>query len=120
VWFVEGLAVEVSGGGGAEGVTTSELRQALAEGRTFEPKTSASPWVREGATASHLSQHLFYREAGSFIAYLRALDPSHFSAFIRAVERDQPLSSAFERAYGTPLEPIWQRFIASAKANDSL
>jgi hypothetical protein len=120
VWFVEGLAAEVSGGGGAEGVTVPELRQAISDARTFEPKTSATRWVRDGATASHLSQHLFYGEAGLFIAYLRALDPNHFSTFIRAVERDQPLSAAFEHAYDTPLEPVWQRFVAAAKTNESL
>ena len=120
VWFVEGLATEVSGGGGAEGVTAPELRQAIAAGRTFEPKTSVSRWVRDGATASHLSQHLFYGEAGLFIAYLRALDPNHFSTFIRAVERDQRLSSAFEHAYGIPLETAWQRFITTGKTNESL
>jgi len=115
VWFVEGLAVEVSGGGGAEGVTDSEVRQAIAAGRTFVP--SATGKTREGATANHLSQHLFYGQAGSFIAYLRALDPNRFASFIRAVESDQPLSSAFEHAYDTPLDPIWQRFVAAAKTS---
>ena len=118
VWFVEGLATEVSGGGGAEGISASELRQAFVDGRSFEPKASASWWARDGATANHLSEHLFYSEAGAFIAYLRVLDPSHFSGFIRAVESDQPLSIAFEHAYGMRLEPVWQQFIAQAKTNE--
>jgi len=117
-WFVEGLATEVSDGGGAEGITPRELHQAIIEGRTFEPKTSSSLWAREGATANHLSQHLFYGEAGAFIAYLRVRDPSRFPAFIRAVESAQPLATAFEHAYGTPLRAAWQGFVAAVKSNE--
>jgi hypothetical protein len=115
VWFVEGLAVEVSGGGGAEGVPDAELRQAIAEGRTFVPQTTGSPFRSMGAGAYGLDEHMFYGQAGLFVGFLRSLDEARFGAFLHGVEGGAALGPAFERAYGFSIDAAWSRFVDRVK-----
>lgn len=82
VWFDEGLAVAVSGGGGAEGVSDEDLRRAISEGRTFSPETGGS----KGASSYGLDAHAFYGQAGMFVGYLWSLDERSFRALLRAIE----------------------------------
>jgi hypothetical protein len=111
VWFVEGLGVHVSGGGGAEGVTDAEVRKAIAEGRTFVPETEGSLFRSKGASAYGLDAHMFYGQAGMFVGYLRSLDEHRFETLLRAVETGDPLGPAFEDAYGFPIAVAWRRFV---------
>ena len=114
VWFTEGLAVDVSGGAGAEGVTERDARRAMASGQTFVPEVEASVWHRRGASAFGLGEHMFYRQAGMFVAYLRSADPVRFSALLAAVEDGDDLEHAFKSAYGMGVDVAWQRFVAEA------
>jgi hypothetical protein len=116
LWFVEGLGVEVSGGGGAEGVTDGELRRAIAEGRTFVPETAGSVLRSRGASAYGLDAHMFYGQAGMFVGYLRSLDAPRFQTVLHAVEEGAALGPAFESAYGFSIEVAWRRFVEQAKA----
>jgi hypothetical protein len=116
VWFAEGLAVEVSGGGGAEGVTEEELRRAIAEGRTFVPETEGSILHGKGASAYGLDTHMFYGQAGMFVGYLRSLNARAFQTFLHAVEGGDGLGPAFEAAYGMSIEGVWRRFVDDLKA----
>lgn len=116
VWFSEGLAVEVSGGGGAEGVTEEEARGAIAEGRLFVPEGHGGLLHRDGASAWGLPQHLFYREAGMFVASMRAKDGAEFAALLHHVEDGEDVGDAFRRAYGMDLGVAWEQFRADAAA----
>jgi hypothetical protein len=119
VWFVEGLGVEVSGGGGAEGVTDGELRRAIAQGRTFVPETAGSVFRSRGASAYGLDAHMFYGQAGMFVGYLRSLDGARFQTVLHAVEEGAALGPAFESTYGFAVEVAWRRFVAEARAGSA-
>jgi hypothetical protein len=85
-WFKEGLAVMLSGGGGAELVSDDEARAAMQRGETIVVDDAGSPAVidvrlekePENRPAWYLVV-LAYREAGMFVNYLRESDRSAFN-----------------------------------------
>lgn len=112
VWFTEGLAVDVSGGGGAEGVAEVDASRAILEGHSLVPDTDGSVWHRRGASAFGLDEHMFYRQAGLFVSYLRSIDRARFRTLLAAVEDGEPIDSAVRAAYGRDVDGIWQQFKA--------
>jgi hypothetical protein len=114
VWFSEGLAVDVSDGAGAEGVSEGDARSAIERGNAFVPD-EGSLWSHPGAGAAHLAEHLFYREAALFIAHLRALSPRGFHALLDSLERDGDFGSAFRAAYHEPVANEWARFVRNVR-----
>jgi hypothetical protein len=116
VWFTEGVAVDVSSGAGAEGVTEVDAWQAITRGHALVPDTDGSVWHRRGASAFGLEEHMFYRQAGMFISYLRSIDRARFRAFLAAVEDGDPMDSAFRGAYGASVDTVWRRFGAERVA----
>jgi hypothetical protein len=115
VWFVEGLGVEVSSGGGAEGVSEDDARRAIGEGHSFVPNVNGNVWSRKGASAFHLPEHMFYRQAGMFVSYARSFGPAKFTQMLSAVERGVDLDDAYRSVYGFGVAEMWQRFIAEKK-----
>jgi hypothetical protein len=115
VWFGEGLAVEVSRGGGAEGVTDEDLRRAISEGHTFAPETNG----HKGASSYGLDTHTFFAQAGMFVSYLRSSDERAFQAFLHAIEEGDTFGPAFQAAYGTSIEVAWRRFVHDVTAGTS-
>jgi hypothetical protein len=105
-WFDEGLAVDVSGGAGAEGVTEEEARAAMAQGRMFVPR-DGSLWRRDGARSFGLDEHLFYRQAQMFVASLRRRDEQSFVALLADVEGGRGMEESVRRAYGQDLGELW-------------
>jgi hypothetical protein len=97
-------------------VSEDEARKAIADGRSFAPDTNGSIWHRKGASAAHLAEHLFYREAGMFVSYMRSLDHARFTTLLSAVEEGSTLDEAFRGAYGVGVADVWQRFTAEAKS----
>jgi hypothetical protein len=115
VWFVEGLGVEVSGGGGAEGVSDEDLRRAISEGHTFVPETDGSFLHGKGANAYGLDTHMFYGQAGMFVGYMRSLNELAFRSFLHAVEAGDALGPAFEAAFSISIEVAWHHFVDDVK-----
>jgi hypothetical protein len=115
-WFVEGLGVEVSGGGGAEGVSDRDIRRMIAEGRTFVPAIEGSIFHSKSARTYGLDAHMFYGQAGMFVGYLRSLDEARFQACLHAIEQGDALGPAFERAFGFAIDVAWLRFVEETKA----
>jgi hypothetical protein len=113
-WFGEGLAAYVSGGGGAEGVTDAEARQAIVEGRVFVPD-DGNIFSKKFGSAYGIPEHLFYREGSLFIGFLEAQDPARFKAFLLSVEDGASISAAMKRAYDVETNIEWQRFVESIK-----
>lgn len=114
VWFDEGLAVEVSGGGGAENVSEAEAWQEIASARAFLPDLYETPFRRRGARDNGLEEHMFYRQAALYVAFLRSLDASKFAAFIAALEKGETFAESF-RALDVAPELAWQRFLEFAR-----
>src|SRR5262249_61813853 len=82
-WFKEGLAVSVSGGGGAEEVTVADARDAIRWGDQIAIRDAGSlfEWVGirmerppQGPDTSFRTQ-LAYRQSGVLVALLRHANP---------------------------------------------
>jgi hypothetical protein len=115
VWFKEGLATHVSGGG-AEHVTADEARLALRAGRALVPDEASGWFHQRSAHAFGLTPHMFYRQASMFIGWL-ARDAVAFRRFLLAIQEDEPLADAMQRAYSSTLAELWQRFVAGLPAD---
>jgi hypothetical protein len=123
-WFKEGLGVMVSGGGGAEGVTEAQARDAIARGDHIAVEDSGSLFnlsdikFARPPDAPDTSFHiqLAYRQSGLFVAFLHDSDPAAFARMMDAILEARPFAEAVTAAYGADLPALWARF-APAKAN---
>jgi len=124
-WFTEGLAVMVSDGGGAEGVSEVEAAEALRKGyaivvmddglwRDFASIRFEIEPPHDPSRDDFISfrQRLAYRQAGMFVAWLRERDPDAFVKLLRRIENGESFRDSFHVSYAAnPLEP-WQNFVS--------
>ena len=121
-WFKEGLAVMLSGGGGAELVSEDEARAAIQRGETIiiddagglskltdvrlekEPE-NRPPWY---------PVVLAYREAGMFVNYLRESDGPSFDRMMNAILDGRRFTEAVTAGYRDDVRSLWQKFIKSS------
>ena len=118
-WFKEGLAVMVSGGGGAEFVGEQEARAAIARGERIAIDDSQSlstlmDGIRferalEGATPSHRTV-MAYRQAGMFVSWLRDTDTAGFNRMMSAILDRRSFAEAVEVGYHRDVRSLWQTF----------
>jgi hypothetical protein len=111
-WFKEGLAVYVANGGGADTVKEDQARDALRQGNYFHPETEGSLLFPKRAHDYGLKPHLFYREAGMFVAYLKQQDAEKFKVLLLMIQDGKSFSKAFHSAYSVAIEDIWRAFLA--------
>lgn len=116
-WFVEGLAVHVSNGGGAQQVSPEEARRAIAAGKAIEPVetegflVNSLPGARGyKADTPMRGAHMAYRQAGLFVGFLRDRDEKAFAALLDGLFARKDFKSAFRAAYGAPVAAFWQDF----------
>jgi hypothetical protein len=114
-WFHEGLATSVAGGGGAETFSDVDALYSMASGQCFMPEESASPLFPKKGASYGLNPHMFYRQAGMFVSYLRASDPQAFKRLLAAVGARQEFASAVRSSFGDSLQPQWQQFLAQSR-----
>jgi hypothetical protein len=117
-WFKEGLAVMVSGGGGAELVSEVEARAAIQRGEEIVIDDSGS--LRHVAEVRLEEQPanrppwypvvLAYREAGMFVNYLREKDRPAFDRMIRAILDRRPFAEAVSLGYHVDVRALWHEF----------
>jgi hypothetical protein len=122
-WFKEGLAVTVSGGGGAEAVSEEEARAAIQRGEHIAiddaggmqdllagfrfdrtPATTSPPWY---------PVVLAYRQAGMFVSYLRESDGPAFDRMMSAILDGRAFAEAVEVGYHDDVRSLWQQFVKS-------
>jgi hypothetical protein len=120
-WFKEGLAVMVSGGGGAEFVGEPEAWAAIQRGERiaiddtasltnlFEIRFERTP---PGATPSHRTV-LAYRQAGMFVAYLHDSDAPGFARMMDAILDGRPFAEAVNAGYHEDVRSLWQQFAST-------
>jgi hypothetical protein len=121
-WFKEGLAVMVSGGGGAELVSDDEARSAIQRGEKIVINDAGSPTnltdlrVEEepGNRPPWYPVVLAYREAGMFANYLRESDRPAFDRMMNAILDDRPFTEAIIVGYHDDAQSLWQKFIKSS------
>lgn len=123
-WFTEGLAVMVSKGGGAEGVSDEEAAQAIRDG--YAVILDDRPWFdftdirfeREPSATGALDaysyrQRLAFRQAAVFIAWLRARDPVAFGRLLRSLESGAPFDEAFHDSFRAAPMDCWRDYVAA-------
>ncbi len=118
-WFTEGLAVMVSGGGGAEGVDEEAAKQALLQGYAIAIENkerwldfAAIPFRIEPLEPSIPRQRLAYRQAAMFVGWLFARRPNGFFQLLQEIETGKPFSAAFLKSYGSVPEIEWKAFVS--------
>ncbi len=120
-WFKEGLAVMLSGGGGAELVGEEETQAAMQRGETIAIDDAGS---LSNLAAVRLEKQpenkpawyptvLAYREAGMFVNYLRGSDRPGFDRMMTAILDGHPFAEAVIVGYHYDVQSLWQRFIKS-------
>lgn len=113
-WFLEGLAVAVSSGGGAENVTSEQARAALRKGLRFEPDDSGKLFGAKSAHHYGLEPHMYYRQASIFVEYLRESNPQGFKAAIRDLLHGMRFRDVWKKHYGHNIGDLWRGFYISA------
>jgi hypothetical protein len=119
-WFKEGLAVMVSGGGGAEFVSEEEARAAIDRGEciaivdagslsTFEVRYERAPQ----GTPSHLTV-MAYRQAGMFVTYLHDSDTPGFARMMNAILDGRSFAEAVAAGYQQDVHSLWQKFVQAS------
>lgn len=123
-WFTEGLAVMVSHGGGAEEVSETEGADAIRSGYAIDIAAARlwfgphhisferEPPIAVGRDAASFRQHIAYRQASMFVAFLRAQDPRAFKRLLDSLAGNEPFAAAFAASYGD-IAVLWTRFKAA-------
>ena len=117
-WFKEGLAVMVSGGGGAELVSEEEARAAIQRGEQIVINDTEGlqnlvdiRFEREPAKrAPWYPVVLAYRQAGMFVNYLRESDGSAFDHMMNAILERRAFAEAVAVSYHADVQSLWQKF----------
>jgi len=121
-WFKEGLAVMVSGGGGAEFVSDDEARSAIQRGEKIViddagglSKLTDVPLEKEPENKPPwYPVVLAYREAGMFVTYLRESDGPGFDRMMNTILDGHPFKEALTAGYHDDARSLWDKF---TKAN---
>jgi hypothetical protein len=123
-WFKEGLAVMVSGGGGAEFVSEQEARAATGRGEHITIEDRGSFWnlseisferAPARATASHRTV-LAYRQAGMFVTWLHDSDAPGFARMMNAILDGRPFVEAVATGFRQDVGSLWQKFAMASPA----
>ncbi len=121
-WFKEGLAVMVSGGGGAEMVSEEEAWAAIRRGERIAIDDEGSPFslgeidFDRAPPKTHPAWYptvLAYREAGMFVNYLRESDGAGFNRMMTALMDGRSFPEAASAGYHDDARSLWQKFIES-------
>ena len=117
-WFKEGLAVMVSGGGGAERVTKTEAINAIRKGIHISMVNKSSLFhvskiVFENETDEVVPYQMQYKQASLFVEYLNEKKPDGFKIMLSKVLEGQSFEKALFAGFNTKLNTLWSDFVAS-------
>jgi hypothetical protein len=121
-WFKEGLAVMLSGGGGAEFVSEDEARTAIQRGEKIVINDAGSPLKATDVPLEKEPENrppwypgvLAYREAGMFVNYLRESDRPAFDRMMNAILDDHSFTEAVAVGYHDDVRSLWDKFVKSS------
>lgn len=122
-WFKEGLAVMVSGGGGAELVSEEDAWAAIQRGEQIAIEDAGSLLnlsdIRFAKAPAQQDPSwyrvvLAYRQAGMFVTYLRVSDGSAFDRMMNAILDGRAFAEAVTVGYHDDVWSLWQQFIKSS------
>jgi hypothetical protein len=117
-WFKEGLAVMVSGGGGAEFISEREARDAMRRGDRIAIESEGSSrnltgikFENPSETRDGLRIMMGYRQAGLFVTFLHDRDTAGFARTMAAVLDGRQFGEAVIAGYGRDLWTLWADFL---------
>ena len=114
-WFQEGLAVYVSGGGGAEKVSYEAAKNSILKEKSFKPNHSGSLIFPKTAFSFGLKPQMFYRQSSMFVSYLSNNYQLEFQEFVAMLFDDVEFKVAFNKAFGKSIDSVWVEFIDTLK-----
>src|SRR5262249_59797076 len=118
-WFKEGRAVRVSGGGGGEGVSELQARDAIRRGDQIAIEISSSllnlaavkfvqsPEIPDTSFRIQMA----YRQAGLFVTFLHETNPVGFARMMNAILDGRPFAEAVTTGDETEPEILWSRVV---------
>ncbi|GAB6907785.1 putative Lipoprotein [Desulfosarcina cetonica] len=109
-WFVEGLAVFVSNGGGAENASEADAAHAILDGACFHPDSTGSFLFPKTASSYHLKPHMFYRQSAMFVQFLKEYDSEKFKRLLQAIQNENNFQNALHASYGKEIDIYWTEF----------
>ncbi|HAI96789.1 MAG: hypothetical protein CL866_08185 [Cycloclasticus sp.] len=115
-WFHEGLAVEVSKGGGAEKITDEQAYKAILAGKHFTPRESSGILGHKYAHDYGIDPQLYYRQAGLFIRFLKDKNPAGFESLYLALINGASSKGIWELYFGNSLAKLWNDFLEGINA----
>jgi hypothetical protein len=126
-WFKEGLAVMVSGGGGAEGVSEAQAREAILDDDHFAVDDHGSLLDFISIRMAHqpvvpdtsFRIEMAYRQSGMFMAFLHDSNPAAFARLMNAILDGRPFAAAVRMSYGADLNALWDQFVRGLKNSDT-
>ena len=120
IWFIEGIAVMVSEGGGAADVTDQDGQIAICAGRAI-PVTDEPGWFDNFSLKAQppappgedlrTRMHMAYRQAGMFVSYLNSSDPVAFKSLLDRLYAGERFKPATEAVFHASLAQEWQGFV---------
>lgn len=121
-WFKEGLAVMVSGGGGAEFVSEAEARSAIERGEHIAINDTGSifnlsdiRFEREPPPGTRSHQIVTaYRQAGMFVGWLHDSDAPGFARLMDAILDGRSFAQAVDIGYHQDVHSLWQKFVETS------
>lgn len=116
-WFKEGLAVYVSNGSGAEGVSERKAYEAIIHGKTIEPSGSGSLLFGKTANSFGLKPHMFYRQSEMYVRWLHDGNPDSFDKLFPVLTSGKTLDEAILTVYGFDVQQAWKVFLGEIKLN---
>lgn len=116
VWFHEGLASLVAGGGGADLVDDTDAWRAALDSKHFRADEQHLPWHRTRADAWGISISVFYRQSMLFLSHLRSSDAEAFNRLLRRLQDGVDFDESFAQTYHANPGRLAQAFFACVDA----
>jgi hypothetical protein len=114
-WFLEGLAVSVSSGGGAENVSVEQAQTAIRETLRFKPEDTGR-LIPRSAHSYGLEPHMYYRQASDFVDYLCKNNPNGFEAALKDVLNGDSFRDVWPKHYGKNIQILWLQYLVDIGA----
>ncbi len=115
-WFLEGIAVSVSSGGGAENVTQVQGQASIRNAVRFAPDDSGRIIGHKTAHNYGLEPQMYYRQASLFVEYLQKTNPSAFEGSLVDIVSGASFREVWPKHYGHTISELWRSFERSIGA----
>ena len=120
-WFKEGLAVMVSGGGGAEQVAKTEALNAIRKGIRISMENKGSLFhvskiAFENETDELVPFQMQYKQASLFVEYLNEKNTDGFKIMLSELLEGQSFEKALFAGFHTRLDTLWSEFAAQTES----